>query len=208
MKKCIESACNSKSSARGYCNKHYQRFIRGVPMGGNPKKTVIERIEEKSSHQKGTGCLIWNGAVSGGYKSKPNTQYGYIKIDGKTQRVHRVMYEIHSGPIPEGMVLCHKCDNPLCINPDHLFLGTQAENVQDMIEKKRQYHPRGEMNNSKLKECEVIRILEAAKQGVSLHILSQKYSVHVVTIRNIVSGKKWAYLSKEKGPHQEPPCQK
>lgn len=194
MKVCSVDGCAGVVSAKGLCNKHYQRMVRGVPAEGNPKKSVLERISQKINVDPDTGCFIWTGAVAGGNKGVENSKYGYIRINGKSLRVHRFYYELINGPIPDGMVICHRCDNRLCINPEHLFPGTQADNLQDMVEKGRDSHPRGEDNNSKLTESEVFSIREQAEKGASLHELSAKYGVHVVTVRNIVKRKKWAHL--------------
>ncbi len=74
-------------------------------------------------------CWLWPGAKSDGY--------GCMKFQGKVLRVHRAMYEVHNGTIPDGLKILHSCDNPPCCNPKHLSLGTQADNVKDMIAKKR-----------------------------------------------------------------------
>lgn len=89
--------------------------------------TVFERIWRKV-RQEGR-CWIWTGDNNG--------TYGNINLDGRLQYVHRAMYEIDNGPIPEGMVIAHRCDTPLCVKPSHLFLTTQLGNVHDMIEKGR-----------------------------------------------------------------------
>lgn len=80
-----------------------------------------------------SGCWEFTGALRSGY--------GAIKFKGKTCGAHRVSYEISFGEIPEGMLVCHKCDNPKCINPDHLFLGTYSENMQDCKVKNRISNP-------------------------------------------------------------------
>lgn len=195
MKKCMVEGCALQHSAKGYCNKHYQRILRGQALSDPTRKTLTQRIEGKVRRDPVTGCQVWQGAVSGGCDG--SMKYGYIRVSGKSLRVHRVAYEIHNGPIPVGMVICHSCDNPLCVNPDHMTLGTQNDNMQDMIEKRRARHAVGEANNSKLKESEVLEMLSLSAKGASASSLATRYGVHPATIRKIVLGKKWAYLHKD-----------
>ncbi len=75
-------------------------------------------------------CWLWNGTRHG-------DGYGHFKVDGHTEKAHRVAYELTFGEIPAGMLVCHSCDNPPCINPVHLFLGTDADNVHDRVQKGR-----------------------------------------------------------------------
>lgn len=84
----------------------------------------------RNVEQKETGCWEWMGA-------KTKNGYGHMNIFYKNQYAHRISYEIKYGEIPVGMVACHKCDNPACVNPDHIFIGTQKDNIQDMIKKGR-----------------------------------------------------------------------
>src|SRR5687767_10390557 len=85
--------------------------------------------------RKSEGCWTWGDAPA-------KTGYGRIGIGADTVLyAHRVSWEIHYGPIPEGMLVCHHCDNRICVRPDHLFLGTDADNMQDMWRKGRGYSP-------------------------------------------------------------------
>jgi len=99
---------------------------------------IKERFEQKCEPVTETGCWIWTGCYSG----KGRTGYGLfhtktVKTGAKMKKAHRVSYELYKEEIPEGMLVCHKCDNPACVNPDHLFLGSHIDNMKDMISKGR-----------------------------------------------------------------------
>ena len=107
---------------------------------------------------------------------------------GKMRRAHRVSWEIHHGPIPEGLFVCHSCDIRNCVNPHHLFLGTPADNSKDMRLKRRS--ARGERNGgAKLTEQEVIAIRES--KDASISHLAKQFGVSYTCISRILRGETW-----------------
>ncbi len=96
-------------------------------------RTVREQLEKHSIPEPNSGCWLWTGATAGAR----NHFYGVLTLKSKMQYAHRVSWEFHRGTIPAGLFVCHKCDTPSCINPDHLFLGSPRDNVQDSITKGR-----------------------------------------------------------------------
>jgi len=118
--------------------------------------------------------------------------YARISINGKVTPLHRVMYEKHKGKIPRGMCVCHKCDNPECINPDHLFLGTQRDNVLDMIKKGRDNHARGEKHHRA--KLTANKVLEIQKSGKSYNWLAAKYNISKTTIWRIKKKITWKHI--------------
>ncbi|MCK4306058.1 MAG: HNH endonuclease [Candidatus Eisenbacteria sp.] len=99
--------------------------------------------------EKSPGCWMWTGNK---VSDKPNRGYERIWADGKMKLAHRVSWEMVSGPIPEGMQILHRCDNPSCVRPDHLFMGTRSDNMRDAIAKRRWINvgkPRGKQQRAK-----------------------------------------------------------
>lgn len=136
-------------------------------------------------------CWEWKGC-------KDKNGYGMINHNGKTLKAHRISYEIYYA-VPLGALHClHKCDNPKCINPLHLFSGTNLDNVKDKIRKGRSFtgNQKGEKNGaSKLLDAQVIKIRELYKTGrYTTCDLSKKFNVHRSTISYIVNNKTYKHL--------------
>lgn len=141
-------------------------------------KSIEERVFSKIRRGGPDNCWQWIGGSSGGYESirlePPN---GNIKV-----RVHRWMWEYKYGAIPDGMEVCHKCDNTLCVNPAHLFLGTQLDNVRDCIAKHR-FNAGGK--NAKLTHDDVVNILQMIASGRKLSKIAKSYGVSKSAIKAI-----------------------
>lgn len=148
-------------------------------------KSLQERFWAKVDKSNLSGCWLWLGARAG------IGNYGVI-WDGRQKRAHRVIWEMLNGPIPEGFDLCHHCDNPLCVNPSHLFLGTRSANNNDSVRKGRWNRPLGENHpKHKLTNVQVLEIRESPK---SQRKIANQYGVSRSAIRQILSGKSWNHV--------------
>ena len=132
-------------------------------------------------------CWVWQAAVD-------SCGYGRIRVNGPHQKASRVAYALTRGDIPDGMCVCHRCDNPACVNPNHLFLGNHSQNMRDMVRKGRS--TRGARNNqSVLSESDVIEIRSKyIPNQYGCRRLAKEYGVHTTTIHLIVTGKNWSHL--------------
>ena len=148
---------------------------------------IKERFHTRYSVQP-SGCWDWVG------KCYPNG-YGSLQINYKSCLAHRVSWELYRSPIPEGHVVCHGCDNRRCVNPDHLFLGTQKENVDDMMRKKRNKPPRGvRSGKTHLTESDVKRIRARAAAGELQKDIAHDHGLSSKQISVIVARKQWAHI--------------
>jgi hypothetical protein len=150
-----------------------------------------DRFWPKVENASGADCWQWLGCTD-------KNGYGYfgIKRNGKfaTAEAHRIAWELRRGPIPEGMCVCHHCDNPGCCNPSHLFVGTPADNVADMDIKGRRKQPitLGEKNGMhKLSWNSVSLIRLFATAGASYPFIAKRYGVTPQAVGGVVRGKTW-----------------
>lgn len=148
--------------------------------------------------QRGDGCWLWRGSIG-------TNGYG-VEMDGSHRRlVHRLMYERSYGAIPDGLFVCHRCDNPICVRPDHLFLGTHDDNMADMVAKGRQTqgdrHPvhlnperqRGERNgNARLTKAQVEELRKLYATGKYLQKeLARMFGIGRSNMSAILRGETW-----------------
>ena len=143
----------------------------------------LDRFESKVEMIPECGCWIWMGAAN-------QNGYGVIHFSGKQYRASRLSWELFNGPIPAGMKACHHCDTPPCVNPYHLFLGTQRENIRDCVAKKR--IAVGERHGSaKLIESDIVKIRRDTR---SSYEIATDYQVTQGVISRIKTHKIWGYL--------------
>jgi len=193
--KCTVIGCAGVARGSGMCNKHYRRFKKyGDPKKGHQKMSIKDRLIKKIKININTGCWDFTG-------SKDLKGYGKL-WDGNTMRsAHRISFIEYKGSIPDGLFVLHKCDNPGCINPDHLFLGTHNENMEDMRKKGRSCTEKrlcGSRNfNSKLSENDIPKIKKRLLNGESCKKIAESYSVDRTTISFIKNGTTWKHLKGE-----------
>lgn len=149
-------------------------------------------LKERSIPEPNSGCWLW--------LSYGDTQdYGRIIVSQKSYSAHRVSWVVHRGSIPDGLHVLHKCDTVQCVNPDHLFLGTNLDNIKDRTAKGRGSAPLGTRQHlSKLSNENVIFIY---KSKIKVRKLAEMFSVSRPTIYSIKRGRMWSWLTGE--PHEK-----
>ena len=158
------------------------RFIYGHNRGRPPKERFLEKIYKKEPGD----CWIWTGV-------KSPKGYGQIGVGGKMQRAHRFAWEMTNGPIPDDLCVLHKCDNPSCVRASHLFLGTNKDNTDDMIQKGRS--AKGHKNgHAKLCDQDILRIRELCASGMTQTSVAALYGVRQGAISRIINGERWSHV--------------
>lgn len=187
---CSIAGCEKPSRDRkyGWCEAHYTRNRRN----GHPE--ALHRLLSRTPHERfdeyravsPSGCIEWQGGkLTGGY--------GSFRFKNKSWPAHRWLWVQTYGPIEDGLVVRHKCDNPPCTNLDHLELGTTQENTQDMVDRERQC--RGEIHHkAKLQEYQVVDIKKALANGARPIDLGRYYGVTPAMITHIRKGRAWRHV--------------
>ena len=161
-------------------------------------KPAIDRVMEKTVWVPWSGCWIFMGAVN-------EAGYGIVGKGGRgagNDRAHRVTFQHFNGAIPAGMFVCHHCDTPSCCNPDHLFLGTNQDNMRDCWSKGRGSKPPRNPHvvgsahpGAKLNESQVVEIRRLRREGWTLQSLAEKFGVGDVTILNVARRTRWRHVA-------------
>lgn len=172
-------------------------------------KTLVERFWEKVDKSPGHGpwgdCWLWTGGQKGiGWNA-----YGSIRVNGKTVGAHRLAWEIHNGcPVPDGLLVLHTCDTPLCVRGDHLFTGTHADNIADAIAKGRFAFPAPKVapearargvghGMSRTDDATVKSIRREHEEGATIKSLADKHGLGWSTVDKIVKRKTWQHVKDE-----------
>lgn len=151
------------------------------------KLTLEQRFWSKVN--KTECCWLWI--------PMPSERYGQFRIGPRMERANRVSWKIAFGDIPKGLYVCHTCDNTRCVRPDHLFVGTQTDNMQDMMKKGRGHKARGsDAGPSTLNKDQVFKIRElwSSKKYLSYASLGRVFNVHSNAVRMIILGLTWKHL--------------
>lgn len=142
------------------------------------RKSLMDRFMDRALPEPNSGCWIWTGTLH-------SRGYGVVHTEGEGRELaHRVSYRLFCGPISDDAVICHRCDNPPCVNPEHLFAGTQADNMGDMDRK-------GRRRSVSAVPTEWISKIRADKDTPHA-VLAYWFGVSVKTIRNYRSSKTWS----------------
>ncbi len=135
-------------------------------------------------------CWIWAG-------NKNQKGYGFFRIGryGPVKIAHRVSWELHNGPIPDGLCVCHHCDNPSCVNPHHLFVGTQYDNIQDMLAKGRGNKGKHPCPHTRVRKLTDDAVRSIRTDGRPAHIVAFEHGIAESTVYNIKARRRKALVS-------------
>jgi hypothetical protein len=187
-KSCSLPDCDRQYYARGYCGIHYHRLMRSGEIKATHAKIHGDdnaRFDSYVHLIPFSTCHYWVGSLS-------PAGYGRIGVADKKLQAHRFAYERAKGPIPDGMYVLHSCHTPACVNPDHLRVGTQKMNMQDMVDAGRQSRQKGSAcGRAKLTEADVIEIREDPR--IQREIAAD-YGVNTSTIGFIKTRRSWGHV--------------
>lgn len=183
---CEVPGCTNRCHCRGMCGKHYTRWR----LHGDPAATLMPgrdmTPEQRLNYRTDKSGECWLYGTGDGY--------GKVTIR-RTESVpaHRLAYQLAYGPIPDGLVVRHKCDTPRCVRPEHLEVGTHADNSKDMTTRQRQ--ARGQQQGSaKITEGDVVAIREMARSGVTQTEIASAFGISRSEASSVIRGDKWSHV--------------
>lgn len=157
-------------------------------MAANLDFSIADLFRWDRSFRVTPGCWEWN-------LYKVPRGYGMFAVKSHMYSAHRVSWMIYNGTIPDNMHICHRCDNPSCVNPDHLWLGTNKDNVDDSVRKGRRFSAAGSLNGfSKLTENDVIRIRAARASGATCKYIAGKFNINLMYVYDIINRRCWKHI--------------
>lgn len=180
MATCAVETCDRVAESRGWCGTHYERWRLGrdvaAPIRPGPEVRFWRHVTPSEHPDE---CWLWQG-------KRNSYGYGSLSVDkGSSMPAHRVSFEIHHGPIPLGMSVCHSCDNPPCVNPAHLFLGTQRDNMADMAAKQRS-------GGRRLTEADIRAIRMDPRNGAEV---AAEWGITRTSVHHIRRRKTWKWVA-------------
>jgi hypothetical protein len=146
---------------------------------------MLSRFMDKVSPEPNSGCWLWMGGVS-------SRGYACFSVDGIQRQAHHISYLHFNGPIPEGEIVRHKCDVRSCVNPDHLLVGTYADNSKDMVVRNRQ--AKGEKQGIAKLSAEQVRRIRSLRGKVSQHGIAVMMGVSQPTVWRVLHGETWGHV--------------
>ena len=203
-RQCSIEGCSLRMKGHGYCSKHLQRYrTHGDPLGGAAFRGSTSDSEYRPKGltlRESFGWFMPDGPPKAGVQwlwtgPKDGNGYGLFVHNGERHYAHRAAYELFVGEIPDGLIIRHKNDIPLDVNPHNLETGTLAENRQDCVDRGRTVGPRGEQQwTSKLTRAQVDEIITRYRPGgPTQQQLADEFGVQQATISKIVNGLRWSY---------------
>ncbi len=148
--------------------------------------SLARRFAAKFQPEPNSGCWLWVASVNG-------DGYGHIGIGGgRVEKAHRAAWLLYRGRIPDGVQVLHRCDTPPCVNPDHLFLGSNADNIKDKVSKGRQRSAPGESNGrAVITAPQAAEIRRRSARGETRTALAREFGVSLSTASRIARGELW-----------------
>ena len=191
MSECKVEGCDHEHLARGWCAMHYQRWSKHGDLLTSERNRSPNLIDRLDRFEINGDCWEWNGSRNSG-------NYGHLTHRHRRWRAHVASWVVHNGPVPDGAQVLHTCDNPPCINPDHLRSGTVVENMRDMVARDRSL--KGVKNtNHKVTEADVLAI----RLDPRLHrVIAADYGISRTAVSNIQTRRRWGWLESGEGDMQ------